>query len=282
MDPSPLHRKREAILDRLRGLRRAIVAYSGGVDSTLVARLAFDALREEALAVTAAAETMPRRELAEARRFAASIGIRHRIIETRELAIPGYAENTTSRCYLCKKDLHTHLTDLARREGFEAVVDGTHTGDLGDYRPGLSAARELGIISPLVEAGCSKDDVRGMARLLDLECAEKPAAACLSSRFPFGTRITPEGLRRVEQAEEALRALGLTGCRVRHHDSLARIEVPPDEIAPVARPERRREIVRRFREIGYAYVTLDLEGYRSGGAAPAPGAACTPSRPLAV
>lgn len=280
MDPDLLHRRREAILNRLRGLRRVVVAYSGGVDSTLVARLAFEALGDGALAVTAAAETMPQRELEDARRFAAAIGIRHRIIETHELAIAGYAENSPNRCYLCKKDLHSHLTALARAEGFEAVVDGTNIDDLGDVRPGLEAARELGIVSPFVEAGCSKADVRELARALDLECAEKPAAACLSSRFPPGTKITQEGLAQVEKAEDVLHELGLVASRVRHHDSLARIEVPPDEIPRVASEEVRREIVRRLRALGYAFVTLDLEGYRSGGRTlAADETACAPCPP---
>jgi uncharacterized protein len=259
-----LEAKHNRLEEILRRMGSALVAYSGGVDSALVLKVAHDVLRERAVAGTSISPTFPASQLEEAKRFAASLGIRHLFVDSDELRIPGYSRNDPDRCYLCKNDLYARLAKLAEEEGLDRLADGTNRDDLSDYRPGLKAARERGVRSPLVEAGLGKDDVRAISKLLRLPTWDKPASACLSSRFPHGTQITRERLSQVEEAEEALRGLGFRQFRVRYHQEIARIELNPEEIPLILKPEVRQNLTEKIRACGFRYVTLDLEGYRRG------------------
>lgn len=241
----------------------ALVAFSGGVDSSLALAVAVRALsRERVLAVTSCNETYLPSELEKARELAASLGVEHEVIETRELDDPNYASNPANRCYFCKSTLYTELGRMARERGYGCVVDGANADDEGDWRPGRKAARELGVLSPLSEAGVGKEEVRRLARHLGLPTWDKPALACLSSRFPYGQRITPEKLSQVARAEEFLRSRGFRQVRVRHHGEIARLEVAEEEMERAFR--MREEISSALKEAGFAYVALDLSGYRSG------------------
>ena len=248
-----------------RELESCIVAFSGGVDSALVLHVAAQELGERAVGITARSESLAEREYAGAVRFASEIDARHEVIETRELHDPSYAANPANRCYFCKNELYGRLAEIARERGIPHIVDGYNLDDEGDWRPGRTAAREHGVRSPLHEAGMTKSNVRALARNLGLDVWDKPALACLSSRFPYGTPITLELLRQVDRAEQAVHDAGFRACRVRHHGEIARIEVPPEDVAAVADPERRARIVEGVRAAGYRYVTLDLGGYVSGG-----------------
>ncbi len=250
----------------IRGYDAVVVAFSGGVDSTLVAAVASESLGERALAVTGRSPSLPQSEDEQARQIAAEIGIRHEIIETREQERPEYIANAGDRCYHCKEELYTQLAPVARRMG-AVIANGTNSDDLGDYRPGLRAAREHGVRSPLVEVGCGKADVRALSRLLRLPTWDKPAMACLASRIPVGTPVTVALLGQVEAAEASLRSLGLRELRVRHHGDIARIETDAAGMAIVQ--EQRERIVRRLTTLGYRFVTLDLAGFRSGSLNPA-------------
>lgn len=239
------------------------VAFSGGTDSTLLLKLARDRLgADHVLALTAVSPSQPAAERAEAEALARQIGVRHLLIATPELDDAAYVANPPERCYVCKRIILEHLTGRARQEGFVAVVDGSNADDLSDHRPGARAAREWGVRSPLQEAGLTKAAIRALARSLGLPNWDKPSAACLASRVPYGTPITAELLARIEQAEAGLRQLGIRQLRVRHHGSLARIEVEPGDFALLM--EHRDAVVQHLRALGYTYITLDLAGFRSG------------------
>ena len=238
------------------------VAFSGGVDSTLVAVAAHRVLGSKALAVTAVSPALAKRELEETVSLAARFGFPHRIIHTNEMEREGYVANSPQRCYFCKTELYSQLTELADQESIKWVVNGANTDDIGDYRPGMVAASEHRVRSPIVEVGLTKADVRAIAKILDIPIWDKPAQPCLSSRIPYGTPVTVENLSKVEQAEDYLRGLGLREVRARHHDRLCRIEVGEDEMDFAF--ERRKEIVSAIKKIGYLWVSIDMSGLRSG------------------
>lgn len=260
--------KSEGLCQILRDMESVVIGYSGGIDSTLVMKVAHDVLGERSLAVIADSESLLRSELQEAVELAKSVKAHYRILRTNELANPNYASNPTNRCFYCKDELFTHLTEIARREGYRSIADGANVDDQGDYRPGLQAAAEHQVRHPLQEAGFTKADVRELAKQLGLPNWDKPALACLSSRFPYGTQITPEKLAMVAAAEEVLKARGFRGFRVRHHeagnDFIARIELAQTDFARFMDAQLRTDIDQELRKAGYHYVTLDVAGYRPG------------------
>ncbi|HTF57811.1 MAG TPA: ATP-dependent sacrificial sulfur transferase LarE [Planctomycetota bacterium] len=255
-------------LDRLRAIlgemESALVAYSGGVDSTFLLRVAHDILGTRAVAVTALSPSFATAEREDAERFARDMGVRHVLIETRELDRDGYRENSPERCYFCKSELFEKLVPLAEREGLAWVAYGEIADDAADHRPGARAAHELRIRAPLAEACLTKLEIRHLSRELGLPTWDKPAAACLSSRVPYGQEVTAEKLATIERAEEVLRRVGLRQVRVRHHDTIARIETDEAGLRRLMEPEIRDHVARELRHLGYAYVTLDLQGYRTG------------------
>ena len=245
-------------------LPSALVAFSGGVDSTFLLRVAHEVLGDRCLALTTLSSTTPEHDRADATMLAAALGVAHVRIDTDELAIPGYAANPIDRCYFCKDNLFTICADEAERRGIAVVLDGANVDDLRDHRPGLRAAEERGVRHPLVDAGLTKADIRIVSRALGLPTWDRPASPCLSSRFPYGTAITAERLTQVDAAEQFLRGLGLRELRVRFHERVARIEVPPETMPQLLRPDVREAVVTELKRLGFTFVALDLQGFRSG------------------
>lgn len=262
-DEAVLLQKYDQVKDILRSMNRVVVAFSGGVDSTLLLKAALDALgRERVLAVTADSETYPTREMEEAKRIAGLMGAEHRVIHTSELNIPGYKENTPNRCYFCKQSLFQHLQHFLENEGYESIVYGLIADDMGEHRPGYKAAVEQGVRGPLQEAGLYKQEIRELSKMFDLPTWDKPSFACLSSRIAYGETITQEKLTRVDLAEAYIMSLGIRQVRVRTHDKVARIEVEAADMPKLL--ERREDVMRALTYYGYTFVTLDLGGYKSG------------------
>lgn len=261
---SKLEKKYHRLIQVLQGYSKLLVAYSGGVDSALLLKTAVDSLGTGALGAIGISPSLAQRELGDAKKIAEQFKLPYIEIETHELEDENYASNPENRCYFCKKELFSEIYDYAREHGFTHIADGTNLDDVGDYRPGREAAKELHVVSPLQEAGLHKLDVRQLSKYLGLPIWDKPALACLSSRFPAGTRLTSGKLKQVEQAENFLYSLGFKILRVRHHENLARIEVAPEEIFRFFETDLREKIDQQLRNLGYKFVTLDLTGYRMG------------------
>ncbi len=259
-----LEKKHKKLKDIFGEMGSVVIGFSGGVDSTLLLKVAFDTLNNNVLAVIAKSSTYPERELNEAIELAESIGARFRIINTEEDKNPKFIANPTDRCYHCKLELFSRLKNIAIEEGILFIADGSNIDDEGDFRPGLIALDELSVRSPLREAGLTKKEIRELSGNLGLRTSDKPSYACLSSRFPYGSPITPEKLKMVESAEEYIRSLGFRTVRVRHYENTARIELDSTEISLIFQKDNREKIIGKLKGIGYIYITIDLEGFRSG------------------
>ncbi len=265
MSKTTLDERYQRLQEILRALESVAVAFSAGVDSTFLLKVAVDTLGpENVVAVTGRSDSLARAEFEETRKLAQSIGAEHVVLDTNEFENPNYTANPQNRCYFCKSALFTQMKPFIGERGINAMVSGTNADDLGDFRPGIEAGREQGVRSPIAEAGLTKDDLRILSERLGLPTYDKPASPCLSSRIPYGEEVTSEKLRMIEAGETFLRELGIRECRVRHHNNLARIEVPPELIPKLAEPETAARIDEHFRSLGFSYVSLDLRGFRSG------------------
>jgi uncharacterized protein len=264
LDPEILDDKQERLFAVLKRLGRVMVAYSGGTDSAYLAWAAHHALGPNAIAITADSASIPESHKRDAEQLARQFGIPHEYVQTFEFDNPDYVKNGPDRCFHCKDELFTRLEEVGRERGIEHVVYGVNVDDLGDYRPGQNAARLHQVKAPLVEAGLTKAEIRELSRLASLPTWDRPASACLSSRVPYGTPVTPQTVKTVEAGEEAIRALGFRQFRVRFHGELVRIEIAPDELPAALTPEMARALTSIFKPLGFLYVTLDLEGYRQG------------------
>ena len=257
--------KHQHLQNLLMEMKRVLIAFSGGVDSTLLLKVAKDVLADEVLAVTALSETTPRFERLDADRLAKELAAEHLLVHTHELQLPEFVNNPENKCYICKKDRFGGLVELARKKGYRFVIDGGNLDDHSDFRPGIKATKELGVRSPLAEAGFSKQDVRALSKQLNLATWNKPSYACLASRIPYHSPITAEKLRQVDAGEEFIRHLGLSGqVRVRHHNDIARLEIEAKDLPQFMQSELRSKVIEYFRGLGFTYVTLDLEGYNMG------------------
>lgn len=258
------HEKYEKLKDILKEMGNCVIAYSNGVDSTFLLAVAAEVLGDQVAAVTLISPVAPSSDGREAAAFCRERGIRHEMLQLDVLAIPGFKENPPDRCYICKKEIFKAICAFARDEGYAFVAEGSNQDDLGDYRPGMRALREMGIRSPLQEAGLTKDEIRLLSKEMGLPTWSKPSAACLASRFPYGDYITEEKLHRVGSSEEKLRQMGFTQIRVRIHGNMARIECLPSEMILLLDEDKRRDILGFMKELGFTYVTMDLQGFRSG------------------
>lgn len=256
--------KYERLKSLLGEMGKVLVAFSGGVDSSFLLKVAVDVLGENVLAVIASSETYPEKERDEAVKLAGKLNVRHKIIQTKELDNPDFSNNPPERCYFCKIELFSKLRDIAETENIPYVLDGSNYEDISDFRPGAKAAEELGIRSPLKEVGLVKNEIRQLSKNFDLPTWDKPAMACLSSRFPYFTEIEPESLKQVALAEEYLRELGFNQVRVRHHGQIARIEIDSKEFQRIIDEDVRKKIIKNFKKFGFIYISLDLAGFRSG------------------
>jgi len=259
-----LRQKEENLRRILKGMGKVLIAYSGGADSTFLLKIAHEELDGGVLAITAKSESLPKKGLREAKQIAKEMGVRHEIIQTDEVRREEYAKNPINRCYFCKKEVYGELRKIADREGIPHILDGFQMSDVGDFRPGRKAAREWGVRSPLKEAGLTKEEIRFLSRKMGLPTWDNPSSPCLSSRIPYGSRITKEKLSQIEKAEDFLHSLGFREVRVRHHGEMARIEVPKEKFERLFEKNLREKVVSKLIEFGFSFVTLDLRGYRQG------------------
>lgn len=259
-----MEEKVKKLKEIIKKMESVLVAFSGGVDSTFLLKFAKDTLKEKVMAVTAVSPTYPEEELNEAKKIARMLGVKHILVETKELENPEFTRNSPWRCYWCKRELFSVLNKIAQANNIKQVIDASNWDDLKDFRPGMQAAREMGINSPLKEAGLTKAEIRILSKKMGLPTWNKPSLACLSSRIPYGMKIKREDVEKIAKGESFLKKLGFHQVRVRHYKDTARIEVLPEEIPRLLKNENREKIVKKFKNLGYIYVTIDLEGYRSG------------------